>query len=102
MSYALRKRVIELLEGCDCQEQPLEEHHLKLSDKPNGSTDLKIKYRGNEFQGWVHASGKKAQVVLFGEGDGVSSYVEEHCDANKEAIRECIRLVCQKLTASLN
>lgn len=101
MSYALRKRVIELLEGCDCQEQPLEEHHLKLSDKPKDANPIKVKYRGNEFQGWFHATGKKTQVVLFCEVNGVSSYAEEHCETNRDAVKKCITSICKKLSANL-
>ena len=102
MGY-MRFKAIRLLEQCDCsQQQEVQEHHLKLSDSPEGSTKLRLGYNGNEYIGWMERKNDECEIVLFvNAGDNTNHYVQETCPSSKEECKKCIQAAIQKLSSYL-
>lgn len=96
MSYLLRRRAEQLLEQCD----KVTEHHLKLSDQPQGSKTLEIGWKGHTFRGWCERNNDIANIVIFMvDEDGTNLYRETSCDDNIKSIETSIKDTVKKLVS---
>ena len=86
-----RRIALQILENCDCDKEVIQDHHLKLADKPSEAHDINLEHKGEKFEGWYAPKDDEIHVVVFCTSMDVDMYKENTCPKDEEEVKSCIK-----------